>query len=41
MTTGRYTEAKILTMLLQAEGGVPVAEVCREGNLPLFNGVHS
>ncbi len=49
MKTSRYTEAQIIGILRQAEGGVPVAELCREhgmsdasfyGNLPLFNGVH-
>ena len=30
MKTSRYTEARILAILRQAEGGVPVAELCRE-----------
>ena len=30
MKTSRYTEAQILSILRQAEGGVPVAELCRE-----------
>ena len=30
MKTSRYTEAKIIAILRQAEGGVPVAELCRE-----------
>jgi putative transposase len=30
MKTSRYTEAQIIAILLQAEGGVPVAELCRE-----------
>ena len=30
MKTARYTEAQIITILRQAEGGVPVAEFCRE-----------
>lgn len=30
MKTSRYTEAQILAILRQAEGGVPVAELCRE-----------
>lgn len=36
MKTSRYTEAQILAILRQAEGGVPVAELCREvsGVLP-------
>ena len=29
MKTSRYTEAQIIAILLQAEGGVPVAELCR------------
>ena len=29
MKTSRYTEAQILAILRQAEGGMPVAEVCR------------
>ena len=36
MTTIRYTEAQILAILRQAEGGMPVAELCREhGMTPL------
>ena len=30
MKTSRYTEPQILLILRQAEGGVPVAELCRE-----------
>ena len=30
MKTSRYTESQILLILLQAEGGMPVAELCRE-----------
>lgn len=30
MKTSRYTEAQILAILRHAEGGVPVAELCRE-----------
>ena len=30
MKTRRYTEARIMAVLRQAEGGVPVAELCRE-----------
>ncbi|WER08587.1 transposase [Rhodobacter capsulatus] len=30
MKTSRYTEAQILAILRQAEGGVPVSELCRE-----------
>ena len=35
MKTSRYTEAQIIAILRQAEGGVPVAELCREhGMIP-------
>ena len=30
MKTSRYSEPQILAILHQAEGGVPVAELCRE-----------
>jgi len=30
MKTSRYTEAQVIAILRQAEGGVPVAELCRE-----------
>tara|TARA_R100001039_G_scaffold38529_1_gene40368 strand:+ start:2279 stop:2578 length:300 start_codon:yes stop_codon:yes gene_type:complete len=30
MKTSRYTEAQIIAILRRAEGGVPVAELCRE-----------
>ena len=30
MKTSRYAEAHIIAILRQAEGGVPVAELCRE-----------
>ena len=30
MNTSRYTEAQILAILRQAEGGMPVAQLCRE-----------
>lgn len=30
MKTTRYSEAQILSILRQAEGGVPVPELCRE-----------
>ncbi len=30
MKTSRYSEGHILAILRQAEGGVPVAELCRE-----------
>ena len=30
MKTSRYTEAQIIAILRQAEGGVPISELCRE-----------
>ena len=33
MKTSRYTEAQIIAILRQAEGGVPVAGLCREHGL--------
>ena len=30
MKTSKYTEAQIIGILRQAEGGVPVSELCRE-----------
>ena len=30
MKTSRYTEAQILAILRQAEGGMPVAQLCRD-----------
>ena len=30
MKTSRYTDPQIIAILRQAEGGVPVAELCRE-----------
>lgn len=30
MKTSRYSEAQIMAILRQAEGGVPVAKLCRE-----------
>ena len=36
MKASRYTEAQILAILRQAEGGMPVAELCRtHGMMPL------
>jgi hypothetical protein len=36
MKTSRYTEAQIIAILQQAEGGVPVSQLCREhGMMPL------
>ena len=35
MKTSRYTEAQILAILRQAEGGMPVAELCREQRVVL------
>jgi putative transposase len=29
MKTSRYSEAQIMAILRQAEGGVPVAQLCR------------
>jgi len=40
MKKSRYTEAQILLIVRQAEGGVPVAELCREhgmSNASLYN----
>ncbi|SNR44763.1 Transposase [Puniceibacterium sediminis] len=33
MKTSRYTEAQILSILRQPEGGVPVSELCRKHGL--------
>jgi putative transposase len=44
MKTSRYTEAQIIAILRQAEGGVPVAELCREhgmSNASFTNGGRS
>ena len=43
MKMTRYSEPQILAILRQAEGGVPVAELCREhGMMPLpGNGLSS
>ena len=30
MQNGRYSDAQIIAILKQAEGGVPVSELCRE-----------
>ena len=30
MKTSRYTEAQIIAIFREAEGGVPVSELCRE-----------
>ncbi len=36
MKTSKYTESQIIAILWKAEGGVPVAELCREhGMMPL------
>jgi hypothetical protein len=36
MKMTRYTEPQIIAILLQAEGGMPVAQLCREhGMMPL------
>jgi putative transposase len=39
MKTSRYTEAQIIAILRQAEGGVPLAKLCREhgkSNAPFY-----
>ena len=38
MKTSRYTAAQITAILRQAEGGVPVAELCREYGMPPLPG---
>jgi putative transposase len=36
MKNGRYSDAQIMAVLKQAEGGTPVSELCREhGMMPL------
>ena len=35
MKTSRYSDGQILSILRQADGGVPVAELCREHGLVL------
>lgn len=35
MKTRSYTEAQILAILRQAEGGIPVAELCRAHGIAL------
>ncbi len=35
MKTTIYTEAQIIAILRQAEGGVPVAELCREHGMSM------
>ncbi len=35
MMASRYTEAQIIAILRQAEGGVPVAELCREHGMSI------
>ena len=30
MRTSKFTDAQVMSILRQAEGGVPVADVCRE-----------
>ena len=39
MKTSRYTEAQIIAILRQAEGGVPVAELCREHGMSSASGL--
>lgn len=36
MKKSRFTEAKIMEILKQAEGGVPVPELCREHGMSPF-----
>lgn len=36
MKTSRYSEAQIMAILRQAEGGVPVAQLCRRPMVPLL-----
>ena len=35
MKTSRYTEAQILAILRQAEGGMPVDQLCREHGMSI------
>jgi hypothetical protein len=35
MKLSRYSEPQILSILRQAEGGVPVAELCREHGIAM------
>ena len=36
MKISRFSEAQIMGILKHADGGVPVAELCRERRLPFF-----
>ena len=33
MKTSRFSDAQIMAILKQAEGGIPVAELCRENGM--------
>ena len=35
MKNGRFSDAQIMAVLKQAEGGVPVSELCREHGIPV------
>jgi putative transposase len=35
MKTSRFTEAQIMGVLRQAEGGLPVADICREHGISI------
>ena len=35
MNTGRYSEAEIATILRQANGGIPIPELCRENGISI------
>lgn len=37
MNNGRYSDAQIIAILKQAEGGVPVSELCREHGMSSAN----
>ena len=38
MKNGRYSDAQIMAILKQAEGGVPVSELCREHGMSSASG---
>ena len=37
MKTARYSDAQIMGILKQAEGGVPISELCREHGMSMQN----
>lgn len=41
MKRSRFTEAKIMELQKQAEGGVPVAELCREDGMSTLSTVQA